>query len=519
MIRRSLLLVVLICLNFTFINAQSNKYWIFFKDKDTSNYDCSKSLSKEAIRNRNEKGIALNQFSDIAPNSTYINKIKSSLNVQVLCTSKWLNAVSVFMSPSQKEQVEAYSFVKDVRLIDRNIVVSSTQIEVNPEYMHVAMIQMGLRDILDAGLDGKGVNVGVIDAGFFMAQSDRYTSHLVTEGKIKVQRDFIDSSRKDLITVSATAADGHGKTVLSMIGGYDEQGKVQFGMAPNASYYLARTENGDREHRIEEDHWIMAMEWMDSLGVRLISTSLGYAINMDDPNDNYTQAQMDGKTTTISKAAQIAFDEKGIFLVVSAGNEGGNSNWRIISSPADAKGVLSVGATRDKYLDKIDYSSIGPETLPYLKPNVACFSPNGTSFSCPSVAGFVACLMQKAPYMSNKELYDIVLRSSHLYPYGNNFLGYGVPQADKALALIKDKEAKFSTALQVEVKSKKKYVIKKLPKELSEVVLFNKKNETIVVDQNVLTVKKGKLVIRRKEGIVRTTITFPDKRVIEVVWN
>ena len=197
MIRRSLLLVVLICLNFTFINAQSNKYWIFFKDKDTSNYDCSKSLSKEAIRNRNEKGIALNQFSDIAPNSNYINKIKSSLNIQVLCTSKWLNAVSVFMSPSQKEQVEAYSFVKDVRLIDRNIVVSSTQIEVNPEYMHIAMIQMGLRDIIDAGLDGKGVNVGVIDAGFFMAQSDRYTSHLVTEGKIKVQRDFID--RKSVV--------------------------------------------------------------------------------------------------------------------------------------------------------------------------------------------------------------------------------------------------------------------------------------------------------------------------------
>src|SRR6185312_2919327 len=117
---------------------------------------------------------------------------------------------------------------------------------------------------------------------------DKYTSHIIAEGKVKAQRDFIDPSRKDLITVSVTGADEHGKNVLRMIGGYDDKQKVQFGMAPNASFYLARTEDGDREHRLEEDHWIMALEWMDSMGIRLISTSLGYAIKMDDPKENYT---------------------------------------------------------------------------------------------------------------------------------------------------------------------------------------------------------------------------------------
>lgn len=518
MIKRKLIFLVVVCLHFSFVNAQSNKYWIFFKDKDTSNYDCSKSLSKESIQNRKDHGIPLFQYSDIPLTHQYVTTLKQHVGAPVVCTSKWLNAVSAFLTPAQKGLVERLPFVKEVRQIDRNIIVTSTNIDVNPEYMHVAMKQMGLGYYIAAGLDGKGVNVGVIDAGFFMAQSDNYTSHLVTEGKIKIQKDFVDPSRTDLITVSATTADGHGKTVLSMIGGYDEKAKVQFGMAPNASFYLARTENGDREHRLEEDHWIMAMEWMDSLGVRLISTSLGYAINMDDPNDNYTQAQMDGSTASITKAAQIAYDEKGIFLTVSAGNEGGNPAWRIISAPADAKGVLSVGATRDQYLDKIDYSSIGPEHLSYLKPNVSCFSPNGTSFSCPAVAGFVACMMQKAPYLTNKELYDIILRSSHLYPYGNNYIGYGVPQADRALELIKNKTVSFKTVSQTEVKSSK-FTMKKLSKDLTEVVVFNKKNETIVIDQAIVPVKKGKLLVKKREGVERTTVTFPDKRVVEVIWN
>jgi subtilisin family serine protease len=518
MIKRNLILLTFVCLNFSSANAQGNKYWIFFNDKDTSNYDCSKTLSQEAIKNRKEHGITLKQYSDIPVSKEYMNTLSTSLAVDVICYSKWLNGVSAFLSPSQKAAVERLSFVREVRAIDRRIVVTSTQVDVNPEYMHVAMIQMGLGDIIAAGLDGKGVNVGVIDAGFFMAQSDKYTAHMITEGKIKIQRDFIDPSRKDLITVSATGADGHGKTVLSMIGGYDEQAKVQFGMAPNASFYLARTENGDQEHRLEEDHWIMAMEWMDSLGVRLISTSLGYAINMDDPKDNYTQAQMNGSTASITKAAQIAYDEKGIFLTVSAGNEGANPAWRIISAPADAKGVLSVGATRDQYLDRIDYSSIGPEELPYLKPNVSCFSPNGTSFSCPAVAGFVACMMQKAPYLTNKELYDIIIRSGHLYPYGNNYIGYGVPQANKALAMIKDKDATFKTVYKTEVKSSK-FSMKKLSKELKDVVVFNKKNETIVIDQQIIPVKKGKLVVKRKSGVARTTVTFPDKSVVEIIWN
>ena len=90
MLKRSLVLLVLVCILFSNVNAQSNKYWIFFKDKDTSNYDCSKTLSKQAIQNRKDHGILLSQFSDVSLKQSYINTLSTSVGVDVVCKSKWL---------------------------------------------------------------------------------------------------------------------------------------------------------------------------------------------------------------------------------------------------------------------------------------------------------------------------------------------------------------------------------------------------------------------------------------------
>ncbi|MDB5258494.1 MAG: serine protease, partial [Chitinophagaceae bacterium] len=226
MLKKNLILFVIICVQFYTANAQSNKYWVFFKDKDTSNYNCSMVLTPHAIENRNTHGIPSYQYTDIPVNKSYVQSLEKMAQVETICQSRWLNGVSSFLTAEQKSMVEKLPFVKEVRVIDRNIVVTSTNINTDPAYMHVAMLQMGLANFLKASLDGSGVNIGVIDAGFFLAQSDKYTSHLVAEGKIKAQRDFIDSSRHDLITVSVTGADEHGKNVLRMIGGYDDKQRV-----------------------------------------------------------------------------------------------------------------------------------------------------------------------------------------------------------------------------------------------------------------------------------------------------
>lgn len=510
-------LSVTLILFYAFLSSSfsQQKYWISFTDKDTTNYNYAQSISPASIDKRTKLGLPLRQYSDIPLKNQYVTHlIKNGVKVQH--RSKWLNSVSAELNPSQVATLRLLPFISDISPINSHLQITSINEEVNPTSVHTALAQMQSSAFVDRGLSGKGVKIGVIDAGFYRAQLEKNLEHLFSEFRIMAQRDFQDPERKDIISKSVTAGDSHGKSVLEKICGYDADQRVQYGLAVNANFYLARTENGDKENRGEEDKWIEAMEWMDSLGVRLISTSLGYSQKMDDPKDNYLQEQMNGKTTKIAQAAQMAVDEKGIFLVVSAGNEG-SSAWRIIASPADCQGALTVGATREYTLDRIGYSSIGPEFLPYLKPEVACFSPNGTSFSCPSVAGFVACLMEANPTLSNKKIKELITKSSHLYPYGNNFIGYGVPQADRVLKLLENENYEFKNTIFKEVRGKK--VSFKLPAGApSSGILFHKKNETIVLKQQEINIKKRKFKIKRQANVARTTLNL-GAVVVEFVWQ
>ena len=173
---------------------------------------------------------------------------------------------------------------------------------------------------------------------------------------------------------------------------------------------------------------------MDSLGVQLVNSSLGYS-QFDDQSENYLTTEMDGEHGITSKAAEIAVRERGMLLVISAGNAGAKP-WRLVTVPADAPSVLTVGATQLKGPIRISYSSIGPDYTDFLKPDVSAYSPNGTSFSAPVVTGFMACLMEYAPELSNFELMEVIKKSSGIYPFGNNFIGYGIPSATEALNII-----------------------------------------------------------------------------------
>ncbi|HSZ25779.1 MAG TPA: S8 family serine peptidase [Cytophagaceae bacterium] len=515
------------------------KYWISFKDKEVDTYHYSQYLSAEAIANRTNFGLPLYQYSDVPVTPSSLHKIRLK-GIQTLYVSRWLNAVSCYMTKEQAEEIAKLDFVSDVFPIKGRLEITSCGVLVNPAYVHIAMKQMQINSFIEDSLSGKGIAIGVIDAGFYDAQIDKKLKHLFDENKIIAQKDFLAPEREDLITVKATDADYHGRIVLEMIAGYNAATREITGMATNSTFYLARTEHGDREFRGEEDTWIAAMEWMDSRGVRLISTSLGYSTKMDDPNDNYTREEMNGMTARITKAAQIATDEKGIFLVVSAGNEGSNPGWQIISAPADAKGVLSIGATKSNNCERIEYSSIGPEFLPYLKPNVSCYSPNGTSFSAPAVAGFVSCLMQRAPTLDNKKIKEILEKSAHLYPYGNNFIGYGIPRASRALKLIENPLIDFGKSSEKEIRGKKAKIHLEV-KGPQEIVIFNKKNSTIVIDQKTIKVNGGDqyssfsifirkifgkndlykyatINLKRSPSVARTTISYQDS-VMEIIWK
>jgi hypothetical protein len=379
------------------------------------------------------------------------------------------------------------------------------------------MGQVSASAFTEHGLTGKGVTIGVIDVGFFGVTSNKALQHLLNENRITDVQDYINPSKTNHFTQLETNSDFHGTEVLQMITGFEPTKKLQHGMATGANFCLARTDHGIKETRQEEDNWIMAMERMDSLGIRLINTSLGYALGFTNPKENYKPQEMDGNTSIISRATRMATEEKGILIVVSAGNEGDDPKWRIVSTPADAEGVISVGATKAKSRDKIGYSSIGPEFLPYLKPNVSCFSPSGTSFSAPVITGFVACLMQANPSLSNKQLKHIIEKSAHLYPYGNNYIGYGVPDAGKALQLLKDSTLTLNNIRVVRQKGDVLNI--KADNEAQErAVLFRKKNQYFVIEQKLVGLTIGKLELKRLPSEKQTTIDLGSE-VIEVIWE
>lgn len=505
----------LLLLAFVFVPlvlSASPKYWIYLKNKDLA---ANPAVSALTLENRQKLGLVLSDEADLPVKKEYEAALRGQ-SVNIINRSKWLNAVSANLTSEQAMKVRELDFVADVVMIDPGFYIARTQ-PTEKAQMAPVMSQVQANAFLKENITAKDVTIGVIDAGFYGADSSLSLSQVFSNKRILGVRDYVKPGRPGdlLFSTAESFSDMHGTEVLAAIAGIDYQDQVQYGMATNAKFYLARTDYSMREYRGEEDNWIAAMEWMDSLGVRLINTSLGYAKGFSDPRENYQPSQMDGKTSAISKAAQIASDKKGIMIIVSAGNEGDDKSWGIVSAPADAKGVLSVGATNGKLWNRIGYSSVGPEFLSYVKPNVSCFSLYGTSLSAPVITGFAACLLQANPHLSNKELISLIEKSSHLYPYGNNYIGYGVPQASRALALAKAPYLPNNSKL-VTVKGRTCEV--DVTSQDSMVAVYRKKNEKDVIAQQVAKVQNGKVSLKRQNNEKFTTIDLRDY-VVEVQWD
>ncbi|PIY07639.1 MAG: hypothetical protein COZ18_16420 [Flexibacter sp. CG_4_10_14_3_um_filter_32_15] len=497
-------------------NFNKTKYWVFFSQKDTTNYDYSAAISAKTIENRTVQNLPLWQYSDISVSEKFVNEIENSVTDKSIVKSKWLNAISICLNEEEVEKVRNLPFVTHLQALTtkwKPLSCTTTQ----KKEMGEAMEQLELSVFQKENLTGKGVVIGVIDAGFYGSDKSNYLKHL-DSSRVLGMRDFVNPKQKDLFREKETSDDSHGKTVLEMIGGYndDKNNSNQVGAASEAQFYLARTDHGVTETRSEEDFWVAAMEWMDSAGVKLINTSLGYSVGFDDDKDNYVTSQMDGKTSVVSKAVDMAFNEKGILIVVSAGNEGWD-DWKIVSTPGDSPFALSIGATNGAGL-KMSYSSIGADFVEFLKPNVACYSLNGTSFSAPNITGFAACLWQKNPKATNKEIFETIEKSASLYPFGNNYIGYGIPKASTAIKILEEKKVK-PTIKKVEEKGNsfkfdlpagKRYVV------------FHKQDKRIVVEQDsekAASKKNLKITIKRPKDTNFSTIYIDGIGGFEIEWK
>jgi serine protease AprX len=450
--------------SFSFAQIAPSRYWVKFADKNGSTFSVSAPedfLSQRAIQRRAAQNISIVE-NDIPVNQMYVDAVVAT-GVQVLNRSKWHNSVTVLSSDSaQIDAINALPFVESVNavaLVQHPVVDLRNKFEPQTDNVYKNEVAspsisnadygMGLNQIdmlggialHEMGFRGEGVLIAVIDAGFFNVDILTVFDSLRNENRIVVTRDFVDG---DLNVYHAST---HGTMVLSTMAG-NSPGQL-IGTAPKASYMLLRSEDAGSEYLIEEVNWASAAEFADSAGADVINSSLGYT-EFNDASQDHTYSDMDGNTTPVTVAADIAAS-KGMAVVNSAGNEGGSS-WFHISAPSDADSVLAIGAV-DEYGQYVNFSGKGYSFDGRIKPNVVAqgkdaaivnsntgeiMTGNGTSFSGPIIAGMVACLWQANPTLNNMDLLHAIEQSAHQYMNPDSLMGYGIPNFSIANLILSD---------------------------------------------------------------------------------
>lgn len=461
------------------------------------------------------------------PDSISANSWRDSLEVwgvEEAYYSRWLNASSVSATVNKHKFLQTQDQFK---IQKQGYLISSALPDFSDDKLSYALEQIGADHFIDNNLTGKGIKIGIIDGGFLEAPKNQNLHHFFDNQQVAAYKDFITPKLKPY-GGNSNLDDQHGTEVWEMLGGYSAQKKIRYGLATGATYYLARTDHGAGEKRIEEEYFVKALEWMHKQGVKLVNTSLGYTNGYDTESENYTPDQMDG-SSAIAIATQYAIENKGMVIVGAAGNEG-NLPWKVINTPADARDVIAVGASKNKLLDKMSYSSIGPVYLEYLKPELTCYSSTGTSFAAPVITGLIACMMEYNKELTNQQIRDILLQSCDLYPYGNNYIGYGNPNGEKIINLLKYNQPIQSGVKTIQIKPARisiNKLLNKSPKtpdkykfkpKSNSIVIYHKYDEWKVLKKEIVIHEEGKLLVRKIENSTQTTIV-DGSNVYELFWN
>lgn len=425
-----------------FTSTDTLKYRISLKDKAATTYSLQRPeafLSKKSIERRERQGLTVDS-TDLPVCKKYVDTIRKK-GVHVLVTGKWDNFVTVSCNDSSLiDKIAKLPFVRSTERVWRGKTTKAAKRDslINKPLRSdglygpaIAQLEKSRVNLLhDAGFKGQGMTIAVIDAGFHNADSIEAMRNIRVLGT----RDFVNP-KADLYAESS-----HGMSVLSCMA--MNQPNIMIGTAPEASYWLLRSEDEYSENLVEQDYWAAAVEFADSVGVDLVNTSLGY-YTFDDPSKNYRYRDLNGHYALMSREASKAAD-KGIVIVCSAGNAGGGS-WKKITPPGDAENVITVGAIDKKGL-LAPFSSVGNTADGRVKPDVVAVGlgsdvmgtngnlrrANGTSFSSPIMCGMIACLWQACPKLTAKEMIELVRRSGDRADFPDNIYGYGIPDLWKA---------------------------------------------------------------------------------------
>jgi hypothetical protein len=428
-----------------------------FIDKAHSGYVLERPgdfLSERALLRRAKQQIAVTQ-ADL-PVSEYYTDSLARMHIKILHVSRWFNSALIRGTEADIEQLQAIGFIKKTAFIPKEkeqmpdtskwgIDLSTlfrkrdtrSLYGASPAYYGQAANQVGMLHghlLHERGYRGTGLLIAVIDEGFNRVEYLSGFEKIRKKGALP-QKNFTEKDERDYESLD------HGTNVLSIIAA-DLPGQI-VGSAPDADYVLLQSEEAGSEYLAEEDNWIAAVEYADSIGVDLITCSLGYSV-FDDTAQNHVHADLDGHTIRASRAAAMAA-ARGIIVCVSAGNDG-NRSWKYISIPADADSVLTVGAV-DVQKKYAAFSSTGPTADGRIKPDLVVMGDgavyqsqmgqintgDGTSYATPLLAGFMACLWQAFPDKNAMEIIRMVRQSADRHLQPDPLYGYGIPDFGKLL--------------------------------------------------------------------------------------
>lgn len=451
-----------------------NLIWITFIDKGR-NIDLKLShpetfLTEKALQRRMKvKPInLLCDFTDFPLNNEYLSELINS-DIKIKNKSKWFNSISCYATKAEIEELINHEFVSKVDLV-KSFKRSDNDIESNKSYKFFpednyenvfdsdsliygnSREQMDLINVPtahDSGYFGQGVLVANFDTGFDNLQHPAFDSMRIRGLRTY---DFVNHDT-NVANEQGQMGDGaHGTLTLSLVGGYKPGNLIS--PAFRSTYILAKTENTDSETPLEEDNWIAAAEWADSLGADVITSSLIYLTMDSGSSHSYDWTWMNGDSCLITIGADLAVN-KGIIVCNSAGNYGFHSTHNTLGAPADGDSVITVGSVNsDK--KRSSFSSVGPTTDGRIKPDVVAFgngniaaasgagntgftTGSGTSFSCPMTAGVCALILSANYNLTPMEVRQLLVLTADSSFAPNRRRGWGLINCWEAVKLAKNK--------------------------------------------------------------------------------
>jgi subtilisin family serine protease len=451
--------------------APELKYWITFADKGSGrraegrltagtpdDLAARARLSPRALERRAKvlPSDAIVTAADLPLSRAYVARVKK-LGGRVVHELRWMNAVSAYLSDSQRDAVRRLPFVQSVVPVLRlrvpampadeeqpNLAAKAASLDYGNSLAQNQMINVPL--LHDFDINGRGVILGMLDTGV------RWRNHEALETRdVLTEYDFIQG---DTVTENqagdAAGQDTHGTLTFSVAGAY-MPGRL-IGPAYAASYLFAKTEYLPAEYMIEEDHWAAAMEWMEGLGVDVASSSLGYELFDDGPGYSWANGDFNGRTSVTARAAANAA-RLGVTVCTAMGNEGnGDGITGTMLTPADADSIISVGGvsfSRHLYSS----GSTGPTNDGRIKPDVVApavgvygahpppalyTTSTGTSLATPLTAGAAALVLSARPELTPIQVRDALRATADsvdalTFPVRpNNFTGWGLVNAFQA---------------------------------------------------------------------------------------